>query len=458
VRKAGKEVEMQALRVLLVAPELAPFTGEGEQAQALRSLTRALCNLKRKVVITAVIPKIKGRDPENWGLARRLAPITVEVGGQTLAVGLHEGPLPGGGVRALIADAGDHPSPYAVLTHLAYQLASRESLPHAIHACDGSAEALLVARERGAAAGAPGTPLRVISISDPEAPLSPALREALGACDRAVVGSAALARELTARGVGLVGALGDATKLTGVPAGIDETRWRPDRDFHLPAVYSAETLAGKASCKRELQRELGLPPRAYLPLIAAVGPLPYLDADTAEALVALDAQLAFLPEEGAANGQSAIADLVRTLAARLPTRVVVANPSGDARERLLHCLVAGADLFLIARPPAPSGVGELFCLGYGTLPILPRLGSFADTVVDVHPRTNTGSGFLFDPTARDLVSAARRAVRALCSNSRTELARRAMALDLSWRTAAQRYADIYAQSLRAQAPRELAAS
>jgi starch synthase len=55
-------------------------------------------------------------------------------------------------------------------------------------------------------------------------------------------------------------ALGD--RLVGILNGIDQCAWDPTGDPHLTAPYSADSLDGKARCKRALQRGAGFPLRA----------------------------------------------------------------------------------------------------------------------------------------------------------------------------------------------------
>jgi starch synthase len=47
-------------------------------------------------------------------------------------------------------------------------------------------------------------------------------------------------------------------RFVGILNGIDQTRWDPARDADIPATYSREDVGNKASCKQQLQRELGL--------------------------------------------------------------------------------------------------------------------------------------------------------------------------------------------------------
>ena len=71
---------------------------------------------------------------------------------------------------------------------------------------------------------------------------------------------------------GLDGILSDAAwKLTGITNGIDTNTFNPETDAALPAHYNAETfLVGKAECKAQLQKEVGLPVEPDVPLMVMV--------------------------------------------------------------------------------------------------------------------------------------------------------------------------------------------
>lgn len=59
-------------------------------------------------------------------------------------------------------------------------------------------------------------------------------------------------------------------------AGIDEEEWNPATDQHIAEQYSVSNFTrGKAKNKAALQRELGLPERAEVPLIGFIGRLDY---------------------------------------------------------------------------------------------------------------------------------------------------------------------------------------
>ncbi|MGA2052708.1 MAG: glycogen/starch synthase, partial [Opitutales bacterium] len=64
-----------------------------------------------------------------------------------------------------------------------------------------------------------------------------------------------------------------AADLIGVVNGIDPAEWNPATDRHLPATFSAEDLTGKAVCKAAMQAKLGLAEDAGVPVFAAVARL-----------------------------------------------------------------------------------------------------------------------------------------------------------------------------------------
>ena len=62
-------------------------------------------------------------------------------------------------------------------------------------------------------------------------------------------------------------------RLSGVLNGIDTQINDPASDPYIAAHYTAGNLAGKAACKRDLQREAGLPQNSTTPIIGAISRL-----------------------------------------------------------------------------------------------------------------------------------------------------------------------------------------
>ncbi len=235
--------------------------------------------------------------------------------------------------------------------------------------------------------------------------------------------------------------LGRRRDLVGILNGIDAREWDPAADPHLPARYSARDLRGKATCKRELRRELGLARAAGVPLLGLVGRLADqkgidLVAAALPDLVSTGAQLAVL-----GSGERRYEQLLAAAAAAHPGRMAVRI---GFDEGLAHRIEAGSDAFLMPSRFEPCGLNQMYSLRYGTPPVVRAVGGLADTVEDYDGR-GRGTGFKFtplDPAA--LVAAVHRALDAWRDRRAWRgLQTRGMAVDFSWSGSAARYEELY---------------
>jgi starch synthase len=248
------------------------------------------------------------------------------------------------------------------------------------------------------------------------------------------------------QGYGMDGVLRSrADDLVGILNGVDYEEWDPAADPHIAKRYSARNLAGKAACKADLLRRLGLPPAPDLPLAAVISRLVYdkgLDLVVAAggALLARPVRLAVL-----GTGEAAIQDGFADLAARAPERVA-ARFTYDSS--LAHRIEAGADLFLMPSRAEPCGLTQMYSLRYGTVPVVRATGGLMDTVEDFDPAGERGTGFRFvPPDPRALVGAVDRALGAFRDRARwRRLMRRGMALDFGWERSARQYVELYGRA------------
>ena len=111
-------------------------------------------------------------------------------------------------------------------------------------------------------------------------------------------------------------------------------------------------------------------------------------------------------------------------------------------------MFAGADLFLMPSRFEPCGLTQMQAMRYGTIPVVTAVGGLVDTVPDADHHAK-GVGFVAahaDPT--HLLGALYRAARAVGSKRRrTQLQKRMMKIDWSWREPAERYAELYRELL-----------
>jgi starch synthase len=253
-------------------------------------------------------------------------------------------------------------------------------------------------------------------------------------------------------GFGLDGVLkGCQDRLTGILNGIDIEQWNPDTDPYLPAHYSVTNQAGKAICKRSLQREFQLPEK-NVPLVSVIARfVPQkgsdLIGDIIPELMTQDVQLVVL-----GTGDPVYEERFRVLQKRFPQQfgLVIGFDEG-----LAHRIEAGADIFLMPSRYEPCGLSQLYSLRYGTMPVVRKTGGLADTVVPFTPanaRSGKATGFQFEAaTAESLLIAMKEAIAVYQDRSTwSRLISAGMNTDVSWTRSAQSYNRLFAALLSEQ--------
>jgi starch synthase len=257
-------------------------------------------------------------------------------------------------------------------------------------------------------------------------------------------------------GSGLEGLLrARAGGLRGIVNGIDTNLWNPATDLNLAAPYSSTDFAtGKAACKAQLQRRMGLPERPEVPLFAQIGRLDPqkgwdLVAEVADDLLSRDVQMVVLGE-----GQPRYHELLDRLSSRHAGKLRVVL---EFLPPLAHQIEAGADLFLMPSLYEPCGLNQLYSLTYGTVPIVHATGGLIDTVRDATPERladGSATGFVFQAsTAAAFQEAIDRALALWADREAwSRLVRAGMSGDWSWDRSARAYEDLY-EEVRARALR-----
>lgn len=279
------------------------------------------------------------------------------------------------------------------------------------------------------------------------------LKGGIAAADVTTTVSPSYAREILTpeRGEALDGFLRwEVKRLVGIVNGIDVQEWNPATDPALPVPFSAQALDERARGRDQLLAEFGLvapPGEPLLGVIARMSDQKGLDliAEVVPHLVQLGARMIVL-----GSGEPAIEDRFRWLGETFREHLAVHIGFDLPMSRRIY---GGIDLFVMPSRFEPCGLGQLYAMRYGAIPIVHAVGGLRDTVMDpgdIDLARGLGTGIRFEPpTVEALYLAIRRGV-ALFRDPVTfaKLRRAAMARDSSWTASAHQYVQLY-RSLRA---------
>lgn len=236
-----------------------------------------------------------------------------------------------------------------------------------------------------------------------------------------------------------------AFKIHGIVNGIDMAGNNPATDRAISVHYTASDRAGKAECKAQLQKQLGLPVRADVAMIGMVTRLVShkgLDilCAVAEELMNWDIQLVIL-----GTGDTEYEARLKDIADRHTDKFSLNLCFSGA---LASQIYAAGDLYLMPSKSEPCGLSQLIAMRYGTVPVVHETGGLKDTVIPFNPQTGEGFGFTFQSfNGQDMLDALRRALSVYGGDPAAweKVMVNGMTADLSWKVPAAEYMALYEQ-------------
>lgn len=244
-----------------------------------------------------------------------------------------------------------------------------------------------------------------------------------------------------------------AKQFFGIRNGVDYAHWNPMFDPHLPVNYDHDIRHRKYDNKRALQHRLGLPIDDNAPILGMNSRITEqkgysLVFEILDELMTRGVQLVVV-----GTSQKDEYDQILCQKMKQYPRQIAYRPYSKEMGSLVY---AGADIFLMPSLFEPSGLGQLYSLRYGTIPVVRRTGGLADTIFEYSPRTKGTNGFVFEEyTGEALLAAISRALVVWQRKSEWwDLMGRAMALSYSWEIPAKKYVKIYRLAMKARANRD----
>jgi len=245
-------------------------------------------------------------------------------------------------------------------------------------------------------------------------------------------------------GFGLEGVLrARSNTVAGILNAVDYVSWNPETDPLIAAHYSADNLSGKAACKADLLKHVGLATETRLPVVGMVSRFVQqkgfdLIHQVGDRLALEDLIMVIL-----GSGQSEYEDLFRRLNRQYPQKFAVKIAYDNT---LAHKIEAGSDIYLMPSHYEPCGLNQIYSMRYGTVPVVRATGGLDDTVEQFDVRTQRGTGFKFREYSGEVMLQTLRAAAGLYRSDTDAwrvLMRNGMAQDHSWMNSAREYVKVY---------------
>ncbi len=235
-------------------------------------------------------------------------------------------------------------------------------------------------------------------------------------------------------------------KLTGILNGIDNGLFDPANDPCIAKPFSVDDMEGKAACKLDLQRTMGLEQREEAVIIGVVSRLTEqkgmdLIERVLDDILKRDVQIVVV-----GLGDNHYQELFSWAQWRYQGRLAARF---ELNEALAHKVYAGSDLFLMPSKFEPCGLSQMIALRYGTVPIVRETGGLRDSIAPYNKFADEGTGFSFaNYNAHELLYTVERAVEYYHDRKLWQrLMRRGMLEDYSWDISAKKYLDLYERVL-----------
>ncbi len=226
----------------------------------------------------------------------------------------------------------------------------------------------------------------------------------------------------------------------GILNGIDTHVYNPKAEGVLAYPYDFRDWENKRKNRSVLRKEYGLPD-TEVPLIAMVTRLEYAKGIdlVMKAISYLNLSTFQLIIMG--SGNPYYHGIFESLSSGYSKNIVFEYKYTPDLAKKIY---AAADIYLMPSQYEPCGLGQLYAMRYGAVPIVNPVGGLSDTVKDYreHPREMSGF-YMEDWTQEALVNAIKRAIEAYYTSDWVKLIQNGMGYNASWSRSVAEYIRCY---------------
>ena len=234
-------------------------------------------------------------------------------------------------------------------------------------------------------------------------------------------------------------------KLIGILNGIDYDFYNPSTDKDISKNFTWRSFAKKVENKLALQREVGLPERADVPMLTVISRLAshkgldLIKNGICNILQSKDVQFVVL-----GRGEAEYEAFFTELEARFPNKVKALMLYDRALSKRIY---AASDIFVMPSKSEPCGLSQMIASRYGAIPVVRETGGLYDSIKPYYEIDGKmmGNGFTFaDYNPYVLADRISAAIDLWCDEAkRVKFAGKIMRTDFSWQSSALKYMEMY---------------
>lgn len=232
--------------------------------------------------------------------------------------------------------------------------------------------------------------------------------------------------------------------MVGILDGIDTDCYDPGHDGILTYPYNEGNTSQKQKNRTELRLAYGLP-NTHVPLIAMITRLEYSKGIeiVLSALKRMDMNTFQLFILG--TGNPYYQGLLAGIAAEYPDSIIADFNYTSSSAKKIY---GAADIYLMPSQNEPCGLGQLYAMRYGAVPIVNPVGGLKCTVIEDKDDWKKSSGFYMEEWSEEsLAIALKRAIKTYHTLDWENYIINCMRFDSSWKSSVSEYLALYKKML-----------